>query len=252
MERQRWERECQARQLQQVELEGRLEEREHQCHLEAERLRGEWEALDRQQEEYQQSLERLREGQRSVERERQRLETQQRLLQSWRHSRQRSLSSVVGMVIPLDGQQDTVPSSRIGDGSVFVNEAAFTINNHRLHHQHHHQREDDPSTHNSLNALLARSTHRQCTLPKTAPLHPDPQGWLGGTGCLYTSLGGLESQHSANDANTQGFVRETWSSTATGVGRCLGLPHPSDPQLDLVTLETESSEEGVEEKIVYL
>ncbi|KAM6984923.1 rho guanine nucleotide exchange factor 28 [Aplochiton taeniatus] len=249
-ERQRWERECQARQLHQVELEGRLEERERHCHLEAERLRGEREALDRQQEEYQQSLERLREGQRSVERERQRLETQQRLLQSWRHSRQRSLPSVMGMVIPLDGQQDTVPSSRLGDGSVFVNEAAFTSNNRRLHHQHHHhQRRDDPSTHNSLNALLARSTHRQA---KTPTLPTDPQGWLGETGCLYTSLEGLEPQHSPNDINTHSLVREAWSSTATGVGRYLGLPHPSDPQLDMVTLETESGEEGGEEKIVYL
>lgn len=105
-EKERWERECQARESQQGEQESRLEERERQCHLEAERLRHEREALDEQLEEYQQSLERLREGQRNVERERERLENQEKLLQTWRHSRQRSLPTVIPhMVIPLDGQQ---------------------------------------------------------------------------------------------------------------------------------------------------
>uniref|UniRef100_A0A4W5JAC2 PH domain-containing protein n=1 Tax=Hucho hucho TaxID=62062 RepID=A0A4W5JAC2_9TELE len=101
-ERQQWERECQVRHSQQGELESRLEERERQCHLETERLKQEWEELEEQLGEYQQSLERLREGQRSVGKERERLETQQKLLQSWRHSRQRSLPV---MVIPLDGHQ---------------------------------------------------------------------------------------------------------------------------------------------------
>lgn len=105
-EKERWERECQARESQQGEQESRLEERERQCHLETERLRRERDELDEQLEEYQQSLERLREGQRNVERERERLENQQKLLQSWRHSRQSSLPTVIPpMVIPLDGQQ---------------------------------------------------------------------------------------------------------------------------------------------------
>lgn len=105
-EKERWQRECQARESQQGEQESRLEERERQCHLEAERLRREREELDEQLEEYQQSLERLREGQRNVERERERLEHQQKLLQTWKHSQQRSLPAVLPhMVIPLDGQQ---------------------------------------------------------------------------------------------------------------------------------------------------
>lgn len=105
-ERERWERDCQARESQQGEQESRLKERERQCHLEAERLRREREELDEQLEEYQQGLERLREGQRNVERERERLENQQTLLQTWRHGRQRSLPTVIPhMVIPLDGQQ---------------------------------------------------------------------------------------------------------------------------------------------------
>uniref|UniRef100_A0A3Q3WCX8 Uncharacterized protein n=1 Tax=Mola mola TaxID=94237 RepID=A0A3Q3WCX8_MOLML len=105
-EKERWERECQAWDLQQGEQESKLEERERQCHLEAERLQREREELDEQLEEYQQGLERLREGQRNVERERERLENQQKLLQTWKHGRQRSLPTVIPhMVIPLDGQQ---------------------------------------------------------------------------------------------------------------------------------------------------
>ncbi|XP_029921750.1 rho guanine nucleotide exchange factor 28 isoform X2 [Myripristis murdjan] len=253
-ERQRWEREFQARENQQEEQESKLEERERQCHLEAERLRREREELEEQLEEYQQSLERLREGQRSVERERERLETQQKLLQSWRHSRQRSLPTP--MVIPLHGQQDSGAgqSKDRDNGSVFVNEAAFTsaaINNRHVHH-----RGNDPSAHNCLNTLLARSNCRQPSIPKTAHPHSDSPGWGVGTGCLYSSTGRLGLEHTPNDINSHSYIREAWSSTATGADQYPVLPHPGDPQLDLnvlVSLETDGvGEEGREENIVYL
>lgn len=82
----------------QSEHESLLEEREHQCLLEAERLRCEREQLEAQLLEYQQNVDRLREGQRSVEMEKERVEAQQRVLQSWRHNRQSSLP----VTIPLD------------------------------------------------------------------------------------------------------------------------------------------------------
>lgn len=85
----------------QSEQESDLEQREQQCLLEAERLRCEREALETQLLEYQQNLDRLQEGQRSVEREREKVEAQQRLLQSWRHNRQSSLP----VMIPLDEYQ---------------------------------------------------------------------------------------------------------------------------------------------------
>ena len=106
LDRQRWERECQARDGQQGALEARLEERERCCGLQTESLRRERQELEGQLEEYQQSLERLRDGQRSVERERRRLDTQQRTLRSWRHGRQRSLPSMgPALVIPLGEKQ---------------------------------------------------------------------------------------------------------------------------------------------------
>ncbi|XP_064799205.1 LOW QUALITY PROTEIN: rho guanine nucleotide exchange factor 28-like [Oncorhynchus masou masou] len=266
-ERQRWERECQARHSQQGELESRLEERERQCHLEAERLKQEREELEEQLEEYQQSLERLRESQRSVEKERERLETQQNLLQSWRHSRQRSLPV---MVIPLDRcHQDSLPGQPGGHldngGSVFVNEAAVTmaigLNNRHVHHHLQQQQRgygDDPRAHNSLNTLLARSSHGQ-----TLQLHPDthtPRDWAGGTGVtgyLYTPTEGQGSEQKPNDINTHRKVRETWSLMATAAGQYQGVPPHGDPQLELsflVPLETESGdgEDVGEENIVYL
>lgn len=120
-EKERWEKECQDRGSQQGEQESMLEERERQCHLEAERLRREREELDEQLEEYQQGLERLREGQRNIERERDWLENQEKLLHTWRHSRQRSLPAVIPhMLIPLDGQQVVSSLSLITNLLIFT------------------------------------------------------------------------------------------------------------------------------------
>ncbi|XP_060917750.1 rho guanine nucleotide exchange factor 28 isoform X1 [Labrus mixtus] len=257
-EKERWERECQARESQQGEQEGRLEERERQCHLEAERLRRERDEFEEQLEEYQQSLERLREGQRSVERERERLESQENLLQTWRHSRQSSLPAVIPhMVIPLDGTQDSTTSQsrdHAGNGSVFVNEAAFasgSVNNRHVKHKR-----NDPSTHNCLNTLLARSRQPPAINKTPGNQHPDSQGWVMDKGYLYGSAGRLGLQHTQTDLHSHGFIGESWSSTASGADPYPALPHPDDPHLDLsalVSLETDSGgEEGSEETIVYL
>uniref|UniRef100_A0A3B4AFS0 PH domain-containing protein n=1 Tax=Periophthalmus magnuspinnatus TaxID=409849 RepID=A0A3B4AFS0_9GOBI len=90
-EQQRWDKECLAREKQQSDQENELRQREQQCLLEAERLRCEREEFEIQLLEYQQNMDRLKEGQRSVEREKEKIEAQQRLLQSWRHNRQSSL-----------------------------------------------------------------------------------------------------------------------------------------------------------------
>lgn len=94
LEQQRWERECDHRQRQQREQESRLEQRERECHLQAERLQREREELESQLQEYQHNLERLREGQRLVEKEREKLD-------SWKHGRQSSLP----VMFPVDSKQ---------------------------------------------------------------------------------------------------------------------------------------------------
>ncbi|KAM4532647.1 rho guanine nucleotide exchange factor 28 isoform 6-T7 [Fundulus diaphanus] len=239
-EKERWERECQLKEIQQVEQESRLEERERKCQLAAEKLRQEREELEEQLDEYQQSLERLREGQRIVERERERLEDQQKLLQAWTHGRQRSLPTMIPhMVIPLDGHQASPPNNsrhHAGVGSVFVNEAAFigdSINNRHIHHKR-----NDPNAHNCFNSLLDRSNNRRYPVV-TSPL---------GTSYIYNPLGRV--QHSTSDPSYNG---ETWMLTADPNPE---LPHPSEHQLELsalVSLETDSDqEEGREETIVFL
>ncbi|XP_055968404.1 rho guanine nucleotide exchange factor 28 isoform X3 [Sorex fumeus] len=87
----RWHRRCDQQQRAQEAKASWLQERERQCQSQEElllRSRGE---LDQQLQEYQQNLERLREGQRLVERERERMRAQQSLLRRWKHSRQSSL-----------------------------------------------------------------------------------------------------------------------------------------------------------------
>ncbi|XP_017383128.1 rho guanine nucleotide exchange factor 28 isoform X2 [Cebus imitator] len=90
-EQRRWLRRCDQQQRAQAARESWLQERERECQSQEElllRSRGE---LDLQLQEYQHSLERLREGQRLVEREQARMRAQQSLLSHWKQGRQRRL-----------------------------------------------------------------------------------------------------------------------------------------------------------------
>ncbi len=99
--------------------------------------------------------------------------------------------------------QDPAPSQsrdHAGNGSVFVNEAAFagtSVNNRHVHHKR-----NDPSAHNCLNTLLARSNSRQPPVAKTphSP-HSDSQGWVVGTGYLYSPAGRMGLQNTPSGKN---------------------------------------------------
>nr|XP_057921061.1 rho guanine nucleotide exchange factor 28 isoform X2 [Doryrhamphus excisus] len=237
-DRERWARECHARESQLGDKESRVEERERQCHLEAERLRRQRDELDEQLEEYQQNLERLREGQRSVEKERERLENRRKVLQTWRHSRQRSLPNTVPhMVIPLDGQQDTTASlscDHAGNGSIFFNEAPLAGSSSNGGGggggapNNRHRKGSEARAHNCLNALLARSNSRP------ASVNLDGQLWRTGRGYML----GLDtpSDHSR--------TVEMWPNRP---------PNPHPELGHLVSMETDSGgEDSPEESIVYL
>ncbi|XP_055776570.1 rho guanine nucleotide exchange factor 28-like isoform X2 [Salvelinus fontinalis] len=190
-DQQRWERECLARERQQGEQVSLLEQREQQCHLEAERLRREREELEQQLLEYQQNLERLREGQRSMERDRDMVEAEHRLLQSWRHNRQSSLP----IMILLDLDQ---VSNHSRSGSLDGNEAALlhSLQQNRLHHNQHQslhsglRKSQDspnhspihspnlslrPSLYNSLNTLLSQAHSKPSTESLTHQHYAHPQ-----------------------------------------------------------------------------
>ncbi|XP_055277837.1 rho guanine nucleotide exchange factor 28 isoform X2 [Moschus berezovskii] len=118
----RWLRRCDQQQREQEARASRLQERERECGAQEElllRSRGE---LDQQLQDYQQSLERLREGQRLVERERERMRAQQSLLHRWKHGRQSSLPAAFS-----PGTLEVVELNRsetlCHENSFFINEA---------------------------------------------------------------------------------------------------------------------------------
>ncbi|XP_010633470.1 rho guanine nucleotide exchange factor 28 isoform X2 [Fukomys damarensis] len=124
-EQRRWLRTCAQQQREQEARESWLQARERECQSQEELLlrnRGE---LDHQLQEYQQNLERLREGQRLVEQEKERMRAQQGLLGPWRHTRQRSLPAAFPPF--LSGSREAVELNRSEslwhENSFFVNEA---------------------------------------------------------------------------------------------------------------------------------
>ncbi|XP_078252739.1 rho guanine nucleotide exchange factor 28 [Rhinoraja longicauda] len=135
-EQHRWEQECERWQREQEARESRLREGEQERQEQAEQLQRDREEMESQWNEYQQSLERLREGMRTLENEKEKLESQQRHINSWKHSRQRSLPV---MMLPQEIPQ-ALTHSRTGSldhtlpetASIFVNEAAlhYSLNNH--------------------------------------------------------------------------------------------------------------------------
>ncbi|XP_075889377.1 rho guanine nucleotide exchange factor 28-like isoform X3 [Nelusetta ayraudi] len=276
-EQQRWDKECVAREKQQSEQESELEQREQQCLLEAERLRCEREALERHLLEYQQNLERLREGQRSVEREKEKVEAQQRLLQSWRHNRQSSLP----VMIPLDGYQvssHSRSSSLDGNCPAYRNTAAlFTSLQHghlrpgaadandrhpsSVHSAPGRNHEGPPhanasyttnaglsaSLYNSLNTLLSQAHGKQPYAQR--PLND----------CSFSSAVSAPPQRNNNfspPADRRSL--DPWGSEVSGYGH-FEDDFSSSPSLTpllppqaYLSLEGQNGEDVGEENIVYL
>uniref|UniRef100_A0A4W4G0I2 Rho guanine nucleotide exchange factor (GEF) 28a n=1 Tax=Electrophorus electricus TaxID=8005 RepID=A0A4W4G0I2_ELEEL len=230
-QRQRSEREWQARCAQQEAREDQLQQREQNCHLEAQRLQHEHNELCEQLRDYQQSLERLLEGQRSVQHQRQLLDAHRRLVQGCPPT----------SLVTSDGQQGSLDYTHFSHGHYgdqydpscnFVNEASMVtvaMNNRHLHH-HQHQcnpssiqlgYSDSPSAQNSLNSLLAWSNNRHVSITTPLvlwkPVHASYQTW---------SLG----------VTAVGFYQ----------GDALSVP------MALVSMETENRDTEGEENIVYL
>ncbi|XP_040899034.1 rho guanine nucleotide exchange factor 28-like isoform X1 [Toxotes jaculatrix] len=288
-EQQRWDKECLVRERQQSEQESVLEQREQQCLLEAERLRSERDELEAQLLEYQQNLDRLREGQRIVEREKEKIDAQQRLLQSWRHNRQSSLP----VTIPLDGYKVSSHSrsgSLDGSISVYENEAALLTS---LQHKHPHQPTNNnqhqcllstsrknhdgplhgssytanlglsPSLYNSLNTLLSQAHSKQppdgLTYPNYSNNHGCPRP-LNDSVHPFSSRVTAQSQRTNNTDFSPPLDRRSlgpWRSEVTGHGHYEDFSSspsltPLLPPQAYLSLEGQNGEEGAEENIVYL
>ncbi|XP_054842768.1 rho guanine nucleotide exchange factor 28 isoform X1 [Eublepharis macularius] len=137
-EQQRWHRECEQRQQEHQTRESQLLEREKECLSQEELLCRNREELDAQLQDYQQNLERLRESQRMVEREREMVKLQHKILRHWKHSRQSSLSEVIS---PEDNEACKAFSrimghnrsdSFCGETPIFINEALIQMSLNHL------------------------------------------------------------------------------------------------------------------------
>ncbi|XP_070089548.1 rho guanine nucleotide exchange factor 28 isoform X10 [Equus caballus] len=121
-DQQRWHRRCDQQQREQEAKASWLQERERECQSQEDLLLRDRGELDQQLQEYQQNLERLRAGQRLVERERERMQAQQSLLCGWKHSRQSSLPAAFspGSTEVMELNQS---ESLCHENSFFINEA---------------------------------------------------------------------------------------------------------------------------------
>lgn len=284
-EQQRWDKECLAREKQQSEQETVLRQREQQCLLEVERLRCEREEFEVQLLDYRQNMDRLREGQRSVEREKEKIEAQQRLLQTWRHTRQSSLP----VTIPLQNYQGSSHSrsgSLDGNCAVYENEKLLltTLQQNHLYQSanNHHQCllsapkkiQNGPlnssgystnlgltaSLYNSLNTLLSQTHSRpipdRLTYANCSHTTPLP---------VNDSIHSFSSRTPTQPPKPTGFSPplerqslESWNSEVTSDG-LYEDDYSSSPSLTpllppqaYLSLEGPNGDEGGEENIVYL
>ncbi|XP_063309809.1 rho guanine nucleotide exchange factor 28 isoform X2 [Pelobates fuscus] len=125
-EQQRWLRECDQKQREHEEKENMLQQREKDCQSQEHLLLEKQEELGQQVQEFQQNLDRLKEGLRLVEKEREELGVQQKLLRHWKHNRQNSLP-----VIFPHGKRESVRNHKSeglqNEDSVYINNALAQI-----------------------------------------------------------------------------------------------------------------------------
>ncbi|KAM8793613.1 LOW QUALITY PROTEIN: rho guanine nucleotide exchange factor 28-like [Eudromia elegans] len=118
-EKQCWSWECEQRQQEQEARESWLGQRERECGCQEELLERSREGLELQLQEYQQSLERLQEGQQMVEKERNSVKMQQKLLWCWKQSQSSLFSSSGNHEIMERNSSDSLH----GENSFYLNEA---------------------------------------------------------------------------------------------------------------------------------
>ncbi|XP_061754173.1 rho guanine nucleotide exchange factor 28-like isoform X2 [Nerophis ophidion] len=283
-QQQRWDKECLAREKQQSEQESALEQREKRCILEAERLRYEREELEAQMLEYRSNLDRLRDGQKSVDREKERIQVQQRLLQSWRHNRQSSLPAT----IPLDGYK---VSSHSRSGSLdtncwtYENDDALLASLQKTQAVHHNNNPHQylrstprpnhdvasygadlslsASLYNSLNALLSQAHEKQpqdclahtnysknngCSRPLKESVHPFSSKVPAQPQITSKHFSPQLDRHSSGAWRPEVTSQEHYENNYCSSPSLTPLLSPQS----YLSLEGHLREDGGEENIVYL
>ncbi|XP_054434467.1 rho guanine nucleotide exchange factor 28 [Pteronotus mesoamericanus] len=251
----RWHRRCDLQRREQEARESRLQERERECESQEQLLRRSRGELDQQLQDYQQDLQRLREGQRQVERERERVRAQQSLLCGWKHCRQSSLPAELPPGSTEVMELNRSESLRY-ENSFFINEALVQMSFNTFNKPTPSAIHQD-TTHplNISNSDLARTSTNQVDLKTdvSQPLDVNHELWTAAESC---------HQISPLHQGSEDSCKNDWDVSETE----FPAPPDSDPhgpelqtftaeaKLNLQTVTRQEGEngDGAEENIVYL
>ncbi|XP_019327788.1 PREDICTED: rho guanine nucleotide exchange factor 28 [Aptenodytes forsteri] len=251
-EQQRWLRECDQRQREQEAREGRLGQREKECGCQEELLERSRQGLALQLQEYQQSLERLQEGQKMVERERDSVKMQKNLLWHWKHGQQSSLLSSTGSYEIMGHNQS---DSLHGENTFYLNEAVVCVSLSSLNRSDSSLiYEDGVYGLNISNSDIARTSENQVDLKMDTSCQPPL------TSALWKSTGPYQQMPFSYKSNKDAFNNDLNASQTQGPQT--SMPNQGSIQLPRVdtlllnhqpgSLQDAESGGRVEEKIVYL
>ncbi|NXA31969.1 ARG28 factor, partial [Eudromia elegans] len=247
-EQQRWSRECEQRQREQEARQSRLGQRERECGCQEELLERSREGLELQLQEYQQSLERLQEGQQMVEKERNSVKMQQKLLWHWKHSRQSSLFSSSGNY-EIMGRNSS--DSLHGENAFYLNEAVVHMSLSSLNRSDSSLvYEDGVYGLNISNSDTARTSENQVHLKMDTSCQPTL------TNELWKSSGPYQQVSFSCKSNKDAFNNDLNASQAQKDSPNHGSIQPLrvDELLNHQPESQQDAESGdrVEENIVYL
>ncbi|CAN8220290.1 unnamed protein product [Coccothraustes coccothraustes] len=251
-EQQRWLRECDQRQREQEARASRLEQRERECQSEGELLEQSRQRLALQLQEYQQSLERLQEGQKMVERERDNVKMQKKLVWHWKHGQQNNLFSHTGdYEIMGHNQLDSLH----GENAFYFNEAVVCVSLRRINRSNSSLvYEDGVYGMNISNSDVGGASENQVDLKMDTSCQPALAS------ALWKSMSPYQQMSFSCKSNKDSFNNDLNTSETQGFQT--SVPNQGSiqsPQIDELllnhqpeSLQDEESGARVEEKIVYL
>ncbi|NXB33627.1 ARG28 factor, partial [Eulacestoma nigropectus] len=251
-EQQRWLRECDQRQREQEAREGRLGQRQRECECEEELLEQSRQGLALQLQEYQQSLERLQEGQKMVERERDNVKMQKKLLWHWKHGQQNSLFSPTGGYEIMGHKQ---LDSLHGENAFYFNEAVVCVSLSRINRSDSSLiYEDGVYGMNISNSDVAGTSENQVDLKMDTSCQPAL------TSALWKSTSPYQQMSFSCKSNKDSFNNDLNASQTQGPQT--SVPNQGSiqsPQVDKLqlnhqpeSLQDAESRARAEEEIVYL
>ncbi|XP_033929060.1 rho guanine nucleotide exchange factor 28 isoform X2 [Melopsittacus undulatus] len=251
-EQQRWLRECDQRQREQEAREDRLRQREQECRCQEELLDRSRQGLALQLQEYQQSLERLQEGQKMVERERDSMNMQKKLLWHLKHGPQSSLLSSTGRYeIMGNNKSDSLQDENV----LYLNEAVVCVSLSSLNGSDSSLiYEDGVYGLNISNSDIAWTSENQVDLKMDTSCQPTLSS------ALWKSTGPYNQMSFSCKSNKDAFNNDLNASQTQGSQTSIpnqGSIQPSRIDALLLNHQPESpqddkDEDRVEEKIVYL